>query len=253
MPSALRQPGFAAQVPAPAAGDAGGRQRGHPPRPGAGRASTAPASSWRRPARSTATRSVHPQREDYWGNVNPVGPRSVYDEAKRFAEALTMAWHRAEGVDVGIVRIFNTYGPRLRAGRRPGRLQLPGPGPERPAAHGLRRRQPDAQPLLRLRRGGRVAGVARLGPHGTGEHRQSGRDHRSSNWPAPSSSSRDRLRRSSTSRCRSTTRPAGVPTSHSARRVLGWEPVVRSPRGWHHRRLLAALAASTCHERGADA
>jgi dTDP-glucose 4,6-dehydratase len=59
---------------------------------------------------------VHPQPESYWGNVNPVGPRSVYDEAKRFAEALTMAWHRTEGVDVGIVRIFNTYGPRLRPG-----------------------------------------------------------------------------------------------------------------------------------------
>ncbi len=60
--------------------------------------------------------AVHPQAESYWGNVNPVGPRSVYDEAKRFAEALTMAWHRARGTDVGIVRIFNTYGPRLRPG-----------------------------------------------------------------------------------------------------------------------------------------
>jgi dTDP-glucose 4,6-dehydratase len=59
---------------------------------------------------------VHPQPETYWGNVNPVGPRSVYDEAKRFAEALTMATHRTKGVDVGIVRIFNTYGPRLRPG-----------------------------------------------------------------------------------------------------------------------------------------
>jgi len=59
---------------------------------------------------------VHPQSETYWGHVNPVGPRSVYDEAKRFAEALTMATHRARGVDVGIVRIFNTYGPRLRPG-----------------------------------------------------------------------------------------------------------------------------------------
>jgi dTDP-glucose 4,6-dehydratase len=57
---------------------------------------------------------VHPQTEAYWGNVNPVGPRSVYDEAKRFAEALTMAHHRALGTDVGIARIFNTYGPRLR-------------------------------------------------------------------------------------------------------------------------------------------
>jgi dTDP-glucose 4,6-dehydratase len=57
---------------------------------------------------------VHPQREDYWGNVNPVGPRGVYDEAKRFAEAITMAYHRFHGVPTRIVRIFNTYGPRMR-------------------------------------------------------------------------------------------------------------------------------------------
>jgi dTDP-glucose 4,6-dehydratase len=57
---------------------------------------------------------VHPQREDYWGNVNPVGPRGVYDEAKRFAEAMTMAYHRVHGVDTRIVRIFNTYGSRMR-------------------------------------------------------------------------------------------------------------------------------------------
>ncbi len=57
---------------------------------------------------------VHPQREDYWGNVNPVGPRGVYDEAKRFAEALTMAYHRAHGVDTRIARIFNCFGPRMR-------------------------------------------------------------------------------------------------------------------------------------------
>lgn len=59
---------------------------------------------------------VHPQREDYWGNVNPVGPRSVYDEAKRFSEAMVAAFRRTLGLDAGIVRIFNTYGPRLRAG-----------------------------------------------------------------------------------------------------------------------------------------
>ena len=57
---------------------------------------------------------VHPQPEDYWGNVNPVGPRGVYDESKRFAEALTMAYHRAHGVETRIARIFNTYGPRMR-------------------------------------------------------------------------------------------------------------------------------------------
>lgn len=57
---------------------------------------------------------VHPQNEDYWGNVNPIGPRGVYDEAKRYAEAITMAYHRYHNVDTRIVRIFNTYGPRMR-------------------------------------------------------------------------------------------------------------------------------------------
>jgi dTDP-glucose 4,6-dehydratase len=57
---------------------------------------------------------VHPQPEHYWGHVNPIGPRGVYDEAKRYAEALTMAYHRQQGVDTAIVRIFNTYGPRMR-------------------------------------------------------------------------------------------------------------------------------------------
>ncbi len=64
--------------------------------------------------------AVHPQSEDYWGNVNPVGPRSVYDEAKRFAEALTRAYRDTHGVDAGIIRIFNTYGPRMNA--RDGRI-----------------------------------------------------------------------------------------------------------------------------------
>jgi dTDP-glucose 4,6-dehydratase len=63
---------------------------------------------------------VHPQKEDYWGNVNPVGPRGVYDEAKRFAEAMTMAYHRFHNVDTRIVRIFNTYGERMRV--RDGRV-----------------------------------------------------------------------------------------------------------------------------------
>jgi dTDP-glucose 4,6-dehydratase len=57
---------------------------------------------------------VHPQPETYWGNVNPIGPRGVYDEAKRYAEALTMAYHRQQGVDTSVIRIFNTYGPRMR-------------------------------------------------------------------------------------------------------------------------------------------
>ncbi|MGQ9604099.1 MAG: UDP-glucuronic acid decarboxylase family protein [bacterium] len=59
---------------------------------------------------------VHPQREEYWGNVNPIGPRGVYDESKRFAEAMTFAYHRTHGIDTKIARIFNTYGPRMRSG-----------------------------------------------------------------------------------------------------------------------------------------
>ena len=74
---------------------------------------------------------VHPQTEDYWGHVNPIGPRGVYDEAKRYAEALTMAYHRQQGVDTAIVRIFNTYGPRMRAARRPRDPDLPAPGARR--------------------------------------------------------------------------------------------------------------------------
>jgi dTDP-glucose 4,6-dehydratase len=58
--------------------------------------------------------AVHPQREDYWGNVNPIGPRSMYDESKRFSEALTFAYHRTHGLDIRVVRIFNTYGPRMQ-------------------------------------------------------------------------------------------------------------------------------------------
>ena len=115
---------------------------------------------------------VHPQREDYWGNVNPVGPRGVYDEAKRFSEAMTMAYHRVHGVETRIVRIFNTYGPRMRVedGRAiPAFLSqaLRERGRDR-----VRRRQPDPQPLLRLRpRGGHLPpdDVERGEP---GEHRQ---------------------------------------------------------------------------------
>ena len=92
---------------------------------------------------------VHPQKEDYWGHVNPIGPRGVYDEAKRYAEALTMAYHRQQGVDTAIVRIFNTYGPRMRP--HDGRAIptfLRQALQDRPLDR-LRRRQPDAQLLLR--------------------------------------------------------------------------------------------------------
>ena len=93
---------------------------------------------------------VHPQPESYWGHVNPIGPRGVYDEAKRYAEALTMAYHRQQGVDTAIVRIFNTYGPRMRPhdGRAiPTFLRQALTGPP---DHRVRRRLPD--PLVLLRR-----------------------------------------------------------------------------------------------------
>ena len=89
---------------------------------------------------------IHPQTEDYWGNVNPYGPRACYDEGKRFAESLVMEYHRQHGLDVRIVRIFNTYGPRSHPERRPRHAQFLRPGPARRTPHRLRRRQPD--PLL---------------------------------------------------------------------------------------------------------
>ena len=94
---------------------------------------------------------VHPQPEEYWGHVNPIGPRGVYDEAKRYAEALTMAYHRQQGVDTGIVRTFNTFGAEAPAARRPCRLDLPAPSAPGQAADRLRRRLSDPELLLRGR------------------------------------------------------------------------------------------------------
>ena len=88
---------------------------------------------------------VHPQREDYWGNVNPVGPRGVYDEAKRFAEAMTMAYHRYHGLDTRIVRIFNTLRPAHAAATTAGRSRRSCARRSRGEPHHrLRRRLPDA-------------------------------------------------------------------------------------------------------------
>ena len=116
---------------------------------------------------------VHPQPEAYWGHVNPVGPRGVYDEAKRFAEAMTMAYHRAHGLDVRIVRIFNTYGPRMRAddGRVMSNFLT------RPCwASRSRSTATAADPelLLRGRRGPGVPRPARQRHHRAGQHRQPG-------------------------------------------------------------------------------
>ena len=84
----------------------------------------------------------HPQRESYWGNVNPIGPRSVYDEAKRYAEALTFATRRERGVSVGVARIFNTYGPGMRSDDGTGRADVLPPSARRRAHHGVGRRLP---------------------------------------------------------------------------------------------------------------
>ncbi len=97
----------------------------------------------------------HPQKETYWGNVNPVGPRGVYDEAKRFAEAMTMAYHRYHGVDTKIVRIFNTYGPRMRLNDGRAVPAFMSQVAAQRGRHGVRRRLADAQLHLHHGSGGR--------------------------------------------------------------------------------------------------
>ncbi len=111
---------------------------------------------------------VHPQTEDYWGNVNPVGPRGVYDEAKRFAEAMTMAYHRYHGLDTRIVRIFNTYGPRMR------------PGDGRVVSNFIVQAlegKPDSKLLLCRRRSPWTPGTARLRRERSGQCREPERVH----------------------------------------------------------------------------
>ena len=120
---------------------------------------------------------IHPQPEDYWGNVNPIGPRGVYDEAKRYAEALTMAYHRQQGVNTCISRTFNSYGSRMRA--HDGRAVptfLRQALQDKPR-HRLRGRQPDPELLLRPRpdRRARRPGGVRRPP--AGQHREPGRVH----------------------------------------------------------------------------
>ena len=158
---------------------------------------------------------VHPQPESYWGNVNPIGPRSVYDEAKRFAEAVTMAYHRVHGLPVRIIRIFNTYGPRMR--RHDGRAvpnfidqALTGR-----TDHGLRRWVTDPFALLRRRPHRRDLARPPSRPHGTDQPRQHRRGpvrhlaeliRSLANSPSPSSSSKS---------APSTTRRSGAPTRPS--------------------------------------
>ena len=129
----------------------------------------------------------HPQKETYWGNVNPIGPRGVYDEAKRFAEAMTVAYHRYHGLDAKIVRIFNTYGPRMRVndGRAvPAFISQALRGED---VTDLRRRQPDPQLHLHHGPGRRHLPADAVGRERPGEHRQSARDDDRRRSPRPSS------------------------------------------------------------------
>ena len=182
---------------------------------------------------------VHPQPEDYWGHVNPVGPRGVYDEAKRFAEAMTMAYHRYHGLDVRIVRIFNTYGPRMRPddGRVVSNFIVQALAGQ--ADHHLRRRHPDPQLLLRRRRGPRLPRPARL-------RRRSARSTSATRTSSP-------IARAGRARARGhrldseivyEPLPVDDPTQRQpditlARTLLGWEPQVAAARGPRaHRGLL---------------
>ena len=168
----------------------------------------------------------HPQVETYWGNVNPVGMRSCYDESKRYAEAMTMAYHRVYGVRTNIARIFNTYGPAHGSGRRPRGAGVSRSGAARRAADHIRRRFPDAQFLLRVGYGGGLVRLSRseerypvnLGnPGGADDSRVRG-EHpaadgiglpRSFIEPLPSDDPRKRR-----------------PDISKAQRMLGWEPKV---------------------------
>ena len=158
---------------------------------------------------------VHPQPESYWGHVNPIGPRGVYDEAKRYAEALTMAYHRQQGVDTAIVRIFNTYGPRMR------------PHDGRAIPTFLRQALQD-RPITVFGDGSQtrsfcfvsdlIDGIIRLAESGSSPCRSTSATRTSSRCSSsltPSSTSPDRGPRSSTRPSPSTTRRFASPTSRS--------------------------------------
>ena len=161
---------------------------------------------------------VHPQPETYWGNVNPIGPRGVYDEAKRYAEAMTMTYHEQQGVDTAIARIFNTYGPRMR--RNDGRASV----------NFIRQALEDA-PITVFGEGQQtrsfcyvddlVRGIHLLAM--SGEHLpvnigNPGPSSRSWSSRKPSSGSRARRARSCSKRSRPTTRRSGDPTSRARAR-----------------------------------
>ena len=187
---------------------------------------------------------VHPQPESYWGHVNPIGPRGVYDEAKRYAEALTMAYHRQQGVDTAIVRIFNTYGPRMRPhdGRaiptfmrqalqdRP--ITVFGDGSQTRSF--CLRQRPDRRdhPARRVRRAS------------AGQHRQPERVHAAGARPGGHRGDRvalgDRLRGAAVDDPQ-----VRQPDISLARELLGWEPTVELRDGLRRTLEAAGTAALT--------
>ena len=180
----------------------------------------------------------HPQKETYWGNVNPIGPRGVYDEAKRFAEAMTVAYRRFHKVDTKIVRIFNTYGPRMRI--RDGRAvpAFISQALRQRGRHGVRRRQADAQLLLHQRSRRRHHPADAVEGKRSDQHRQSAgdddradraTDHRDDRIEEP-----DRLQAAADRRSEGA--PARHhPRAHAAR--LGAEGPARAGPRPHHRLL----------------
>ena len=133
---------------------------------------------------ATAIPEVNPQPESYWGNVNPIGIRGVYDEAKRFAEAMTMAYHRHHGVDVRIVRIFNTFGPRMQVDDGRAVPELLPPGAARrgrsPSTETAPRRARSATSTTSSRASSALLNSSYVGP---GQHRQPQRDVAAATWP----------------------------------------------------------------------
>ena len=186
---------------------------------------------------------VHPQPESYWGNVNPIGPRGVYDEAKRYAEALTMAYHRQQGVDTAIVRIFNTYGPRMRADDGRAIPTFVRQALEGEPHHGLRRRQPDALVLLRRRpdRGHRAARRVRRAR--AREHRQPVRVHAARAGPEGDRPDRLEIRPSCYEALPVNDPKQRRPDITRARELLGWEPRSSSTTDCAAARALVARAA----------
>ena len=174
---------------------------------------------------------VHPQPETYWGHVNPIGPRGVYDEAKRYAEALTMAYHRQQGVDTAIVRIFNTYGPRMR------------PHDGRAIPTFMRQALQD-RPITVFGDGSQtrsfcyvsdlVDGIIRLaesGAHQPGEHRQPERVHAAGAGAGGDRGHRLAVGDRARGTCRPTIPKVRQPDITLARDLLGWEPRVELREG----------------------